>query len=119
LLPGSTAPGAKFNIYDKDDNLLYENVNPGTYPVKEGGSPFRIVETAISGFTADKTDATISVEAGGTGTVSFKNTEDRATITPVKVWTGDELPAGVVKLICSFSAMSFSQGRNQYANGGG
>ncbi|MCL1982405.1 MAG: hypothetical protein FWG53_04840, partial [Clostridiales bacterium] len=93
LLPGSTAPGAKFNIYDMNDNLLYEGVGPGTYQVKEG--TYKVAEIAISGFTADKESATITVDAGKTGTVSFKNKEDRATITPIKMWVGDELPAGV------------------------
>ncbi|MCL1810316.1 MAG: prealbumin-like fold domain-containing protein, partial [Clostridiales bacterium] len=93
LLPGSTAPGAKFNIYDKDNNLVYANVDPGTYQVKEG--TYKVVEIAISGYTADKESATVTVDAGKTGTVSFNNKEDRATIKPVKKWVGDELPAGV------------------------
>ncbi|MCL2136496.1 MAG: hypothetical protein FWH40_03095 [Coriobacteriia bacterium] len=90
LLPGSVAPEVVFNICDMEDNLVYEGVALGTYQVKEGS--YKVVEIEAAGFTADNPDQTIIVEAGKTGIVTFKNTEDRATFTIRKEWEGaDEL----------------------------
>ncbi|MCL2757648.1 MAG: hypothetical protein FWD43_06185, partial [Coriobacteriia bacterium] len=82
LIPGSEIPatGALFYVYNASGALVNvdEPIPAGTYQVKSGDGPFKVVELAISGFTADKESVEgITVEAGKTATVTFNNVEDR------------------------------------------
>ena len=95
LLPGTTAPEARFTW----GPLPYEEGAAGNeakagdvIEVKEGGYWF--LETPIDGFTAEPGYQEITVVAGEKYTVSFKNKEDRATLTVIKVWEDEYLPDG-------------------------
>ena len=79
LLSDSVAPGAVFNIYDLDDNLVCGPVGPGTYQVKAG--TYKVVEESIPGFTlVTANNVGVTVAAGETKTVEFQNQETRGKI---------------------------------------
>jgi len=101
LLPGTVAPGAKFKILDAAGKPIHKDVGPGTYKVKEG--TYTVEENEIPGFTAYENPQTITVKAGETETVTFKNKEDRGKLIIIKKWQdGDgnpmEAPDGITPL---------------------
>jgi len=90
-LLGKDKPVALFTITNAAGDTLYKDVPAGVYKVKESQAPFTITEKPLPGFTADEAERTLAkVEAGKTVTVTFKNVEDRATVTVVKKWFLDD-----------------------------
>jgi len=90
LDPKAPKPEVKFNIFDAEGNLVYENVGLGIYDVKEG--LYTVKEIAIPGFTPDKESVTVTLAAGENMTVTFTNKEDRAKVTVTKNWDFNDLP---------------------------
>ena len=110
LLPGTVAPEARFTWgpLPYEDGAMGNEAKAGdVIEVKEGGYWF--LEAPIDGFTATPGYQEITAEAGGKYTVSFKNKEDRATLTVAKVWEDDSLPDG--------SAVPAAEFTNGYALG--